>query len=97
MNAETQEVSPIIRDLHEAGWFGRADLDPATVTALTKAVIDSVADNLRSEEMAGHVQNWVPLGFDPKRDPYANTYEAAQAILAEVAASLDVADPRSRA
>ncbi len=82
----TNETDYIREGLHLAGWYARADLDPGHVDGIVHDVLDLLRGHLTSEEMASHVQNWVPLGYDyPRKDPYPDTYQAARAILAEAA------------
>lgn len=53
------------------------------------AVLALLRERLTSDDMASHIQNWVPLGYDyPRKDPYPDTYQAARAILAELASVL---------
>lgn len=88
----TATVDPIKQGLHEAGWYARADLDPATVDGIVSDVLDLVREQLTSEAMARHIENWVPLGFDPIRDPYPTITDAARAILAETAENITRGD-----
>lgn len=82
-------IDDIRAGLHGAGWYARADLDSGDIEGILTDILSLVCDSLTSDQMASHVQNWVPLGYDyPHKDPYPNTYEAARAILAETAASL---------
>lgn len=86
-------VDPIRQGLHEAGWYARADLDPRLVDGLVADVLDLVREQLTSRPLVRHIENFVPLGFSPDRDPYANVTEAAAGILTETAANLTLAAP----
>ena len=67
--------------------------DPPTGCGLADALLASgvvrdpatLADD---DVLVGYVHNFVPLGFREGRDPYSNTYEAAQGILRALAAAL---------
>lgn len=88
-DSTTASIDPIRAGLHEAGWYARADIEPAHVDGIVSDVLDLIRERLTSPEMVSHVQNWVPLGYDyPARDPYPNIHVAAQAILAETADAL---------
>lgn len=41
-----------------------------------------LAEQAQNPDVIRVVENYVPLGFDPKRDPYTSTTEAARAIAA---------------
>lgn len=88
MTEQTTTLDPIKQGLHEAGWYARADLDPATIDGLVSDVLDLVREQLTSKAMTLHIENFVPLGFDPNRDPYATITDAARAILAETAENI---------
>lgn len=86
MTDQSSETDAIRRGLHEAGWYARADLNPALVDGIVCDVLDLVRERLTSDDMTRHVQNWVPLGYDyPHKDPYPHVHAAAQAILGETA------------
>ena len=84
----TPALDTIRTGLHDAGWYARADLDPTTVDALVADVLNLVREQLTSKAMTSHIENFVPLGFDPDRDPYATITDAARAILAETAENI---------
>lgn len=89
-SAPMTALDPIRVGLHDAGWYARGDLDPALVDGLVHDVLDLVREQLTSPDMARHIQNWVPLGYDyPHKDPYPDSHQAAVAILAEAANHLD--------
>ena len=48
---------------------------------LASGVVRDPATLADDEALVGYVHNFVPLGFREGRDPYSNTYEAAQGIL----------------
>lgn len=81
-------LDPVRAGLHEAGWYARADLDQQTIDGLVSDVLDLVRESLVQPAMVRHIENFVPLGFRPGRDPYANVTQAAAGILAEAAASM---------
>ena len=85
---EQTTIDPIRAGLHEAGWYARADLDAATIDGLVSDVLDLVREQLTSKAMTNYIENFVPLGFDPNRDPYTTITDAARAILAETATNL---------
>lgn len=84
-----QTLDPIRTGLHEAGWYARGDLDPDLIDGIVSDVLDLLRENLTSTNMIRHVENFVPLGFDPARDPYPTVGAAAAAILAEAATHLN--------
>jgi hypothetical protein len=92
-DSPTGAADPIRVGLHEAGWYARADLEPRLVDGLVSDLLDLVREQLNSTIMVSHVENFVPLGFDPVRDPYSNVTVAARAILAEAANNLLIAQP----
>lgn len=68
---------------HNGGYCYRgASAAKALISTGQVIPLDTLANN---EELVRHLENFVPLGFVPGKDPYKNVTEAARAFLAELA------------
>lgn len=61
------------------------------ITTARAAERERILTLLATPEVLSHLQNWIPLGFRPNQDPYANTHEAVTALMTEARAT--IADP----